>query len=639
MRKIGQLRRSVTVPTRRRIALLVGVFGVVAATLSFGLAASGRPNADHGSANAGNAGNANKGVKTAAETTADTVPPYSGGHLMAADPNGGYWTVNWLGVITAFGGAPTFGSPALSGLTLTKPIVAMAATPDGHGYWLVGSDGGVFAYGDAPFYGSTGAIHLNAPIVGMAATPDGLGYWLVAADGGIFTYGDAAFSGSSSAAGVRVLGIIVNPSSKGGYTLVETDGTTLSLPSATASNNAVPSNSATPSNSTVPSNNAAPSNATAPPPAVSASSHFTTESTVTTVAPNAAQLASNCAPSATATATVDSPLSGALSSETGPGWIGGDATYSTELANGNEAFAFSDTLIGTAQASGAATLTGMPHNTELVGAMSGLRADYDGSYAAPEPLIPDTTGASGDSWQVAATYMENGYQLVLVNEFSPPVANSPFDEFTGHSGIAVLSVPSSGMPTLDSITPVPTDSTTQWGNAAMQSDGYTYIYANDSNTAATTSTFYGMKVARAPIGDSLNTGAWQYWNGTAWVSGEANAVPVATTNELTGVTPQQSGVGYVAVSVSGSVYDDSSLDVSYACSATGPWTAPSSVYAIPQVTEYHDEIAYMPTFHPELSSPGSLVVSYNVDSTDGLTALAQNVHAYQPVFMDLHSAP
>ena len=38
-----------------------------------------------------------------------------------------------------------------------------------------------------------------------------------------------------------------------------------------------------------------------------------------------------------------------IASESGPGWIGGDATYSTELPNGQEAFVFSDTMIGTAR--------------------------------------------------------------------------------------------------------------------------------------------------------------------------------------------------------------------------------------------------------------------------------------------------
>ena len=119
-------------------------------------------------------------------------------------------------------------------MTLNKPIVGMAATPDGKGYWLVASDGGIFSYGDAPFYGSTGDVvahgrssawpptpdgkgywlvasdggvfasatppsrlhgrmTLNKPIVGMASTPDGKGYWLMASDGGVFNYGDANF--------------------------------------------------------------------------------------------------------------------------------------------------------------------------------------------------------------------------------------------------------------------------------------------------------------------------------------------------------------------------------------------------------------------------------------------------------------
>jgi hypothetical protein len=55
----------------------------------------------------------------------------------------------------------------------------------------------VFSFGDASFHGSTGNVHLNKPVVGMAATPDGRGYWLVASDGGVFAFGDARFYGST----------------------------------------------------------------------------------------------------------------------------------------------------------------------------------------------------------------------------------------------------------------------------------------------------------------------------------------------------------------------------------------------------------------------------------------------------------
>ena len=70
------------------------------------------------------------------------------------------------------------------GLTLNKPVVAMAPTPDGKGYWLVSSDGGVFNFGDASFYGSTGGLTLNKPVVAMAPTLDGKGDRLVSATAG-----------------------------------------------------------------------------------------------------------------------------------------------------------------------------------------------------------------------------------------------------------------------------------------------------------------------------------------------------------------------------------------------------------------------------------------------------------------------
>ncbi|KJF17926.1 hypothetical protein [Acidithrix ferrooxidans] len=143
---------------------------------------------------------------------------------MASTPDGkGYWLVASDGGIFTFGDATYYGSTG--NITLNKPIVGMAATPDGKGYWLVASDGGIFTFGDAAFYGSTGNIALNKPIVGMASTPDGKGYWLVASDGGIFTFGDAAFYGSTGniALNKPIVGMAATPDGKG-YWLVASDG-------------------------------------------------------------------------------------------------------------------------------------------------------------------------------------------------------------------------------------------------------------------------------------------------------------------------------------------------------------------------------------------------------------------------------
>jgi hypothetical protein len=164
-------------------------------------------------------------VGSAGAATAAPTDGYGGGQMMAADPNGGYWTTTAGGAVTPHDGAPTLGSPARSGLQLAKPIVGMAQTPDGDGYWLVASDGGIFNCGDAEFYGSAGSIHLNRPIVGMAPALDGAGYWLVASDGGIFSYGDAVFYGSTGSIHLNRPIVGMAPTADGaGYLLVASDG-------------------------------------------------------------------------------------------------------------------------------------------------------------------------------------------------------------------------------------------------------------------------------------------------------------------------------------------------------------------------------------------------------------------------------
>jgi hypothetical protein len=603
---------------------------------------------------------------------------YGGGRMMAVDPNGGYWTTSWLGSVTPYGGAPVLGTPAMYGIHLSRPVLGMAATPMGGGYWLVASDGGVFSFGDARFHGSTGSIHLNEPIVGMAATPTGRGYWLVASDGGIFSFGDAGFHGSTGSIHLNqpIVGMASTPDG-GGYWLVASDGGIFTFGDAvfygsTGSihlNQPIVGMASTPdgggywlvasdggiftfgdapfygslgsSGKTVLGFVISPSTAgyalvisdgtsttfTAPP-----TNNALTVPTTQPIEIGGGSQGADCAPNIQPTATVDSNLDSLFANEAGPGWIGADGTYSTSLPNGQESFVFSDTLIGTAQSSGLTSITGMPRNSELVGTIPSLNTDIRGTYGSPQSLIPDTPGSS-DHWWTASTYVENGNQLVYVNEFSP-VPGSPFEQFAGRAGIAVLSLSATGMPSYSSITLLPTDPDTQWGNAVMQDASYTYVYGLDSNPSS--GTFFGMKVARVALGASLDVGDWTYWNGTQWLSGEANAAPIATGSVVTGVVAQEGGAGYVAVSIPGGVYHDSTVSLSYACSPTGPWSVPKPVYSIPQIAEYQDEIAYIPTFHPDLTGQGGLVVSYNINSTSEVAVL-QDVHQYQPQFLLLNN--
>ncbi len=157
----------------------------------------------------------------------NTNPAFPSNDLTATGNVGitdvGYWEVASDGGIFAFGTANFYGS--MSGKPLNKPIVGMAATPDGGGYWEVASDGGVFAFGDAQFYGSMSGKPLNKPIVGIAATPDGGGYWEVASDGGIFAFGDAHSYGSMSGRPLNmpIVGMAATPDG-GGYWEAASDG-------------------------------------------------------------------------------------------------------------------------------------------------------------------------------------------------------------------------------------------------------------------------------------------------------------------------------------------------------------------------------------------------------------------------------
>ena len=121
---------------------------------------------------------------------------------MASTPDGkGYWLVASDGGIFAFGDARFYGSTGA--LPSTSPSWAWPRprTAGATGWWPPTAASSPSATPAST--GRPGPLTLNRPIVGMASTPDGKGYWLVASDGGIFTFGDAGFYGSAGAGSRR----------------------------------------------------------------------------------------------------------------------------------------------------------------------------------------------------------------------------------------------------------------------------------------------------------------------------------------------------------------------------------------------------------------------------------------------------
>ncbi|MHB8295959.1 MAG: hypothetical protein ACYDH5_15345 [Acidimicrobiales bacterium] len=204
--------------------VVLGRAGMAAAAAIALLPVLGVPAAWAATPQAGPAGPISSTTQAAGSTTpaAGSTAPAAGSTAPAAgsagtasstppSPSLGYWISTAYGGVIGIGGTAMYGSTGA--IKLNKPIVGIAATPDGKGYWMVASDGGIFSFGDAAFYGSTGGIKLDKPIVGIAATPDGKGYWMVASDGGIFSFGDAPFRGSGVAdtAGDPATGLVSAP--------------------------------------------------------------------------------------------------------------------------------------------------------------------------------------------------------------------------------------------------------------------------------------------------------------------------------------------------------------------------------------------------------------------------------------------
>jgi hypothetical protein len=179
----------------------------------------------------------------------------------------GYWLVDALGNVFAYGNAPVLGGlPSKYGLL--DWVVGIAPTATGNGYWVATLDGKVYPFGDAgegvidhgpfeddwaigivPASGAgagtyrlvtatgrtlpssanlnpgTAALFGDAPAMGAVATPSGNGYWVFSGKGQIAGFGDAGFFGDLRANTLSHTIISMAPAPFGtGYWLLADDG-------------------------------------------------------------------------------------------------------------------------------------------------------------------------------------------------------------------------------------------------------------------------------------------------------------------------------------------------------------------------------------------------------------------------------
>lgn len=284
------------------------------------------------------------------------------------------------------------------------------------------------------------------------------------------------------------------------------------------------------------------------------------------------------------------------------GWGGGDNDKSALLPDGSVAWIFNDTLTMSLNGTFYTNVRGpasLPRNSVVHQVGTNLYCLNNGNSTF---FVPTN---SNNLYWIGGCLVESNNLLVLLNEINATAITN-----VGIS-IASLSLPNL---TLNSITPVASPGTDNYGTFINGGDGYYYIYN-------------GPNVARAPVGSLAVSTAWNYWNGIAWVTDHTQAAGLPNLADPWSVA--QLGPGNFV-----SVYmPELSLDImaQFAPSPMGPWSDPVFLYA---TAAQWDELNYAPNICAGTGSNGLYTIGYSDDgSPEGLAKWGSDKSFYNPHFV------
>ena len=310
----------------------------------------------------------------------------------------------------------------------------------------------------------------------------------------------------------------------------------------------------------------------------------------------------------------------------GSHWTGGDGTVSVQLPDGDDAWFFSDTFLGTVNSDGSRSWsTPFIHNDIVLqqGTVSGpTLTTVTGTDNGTQTSL---VGAPADGYrQVDSAWVDTSANVVYAfyTDYSDPGAGG-LDATPTATSIATFSLPDL---TFEGLTTMPVQAGTLWGSAVLYQSNYTYIYGNGNNS---------LYVARAPEGEVIASGSdpaadWTYWTGSGWSSTEANAQPALV--GVHGLSVAQVGSQYVLATFDMITGFDSNIVAYSAAAPYGPFTGKTYVYSAPPLD--CDCYSYYPEFHQELASSGELVLSYNSNTLVPAENYA-DASIYQPRFIDV----
>ncbi|HTW58831.1 MAG TPA: DUF5005 domain-containing protein [Terriglobales bacterium] len=335
--------------------------------------------------------------------------------------------------------------------------------------------------------------------------------------------------------------------------------------------------------------------------------------------------------------TVDSTFDGYVM-QNGPGWTGGDGTFSLPLPDGNNLWMWSDSYIGTVdpttrlrqdylltahnsltvlnQSAGSWTTVGYPPQTT--------------SYFVPKNKNDWFWQGSGFVTQPSAgTYEVNIILLEWTGEF----------QLVGHS-IGTLSWPDLA---IKKITPIAgLDTSIEWGTKILHLGADYYIYGL-KDPGGDTKTPY---VARmSSILDLTDATKWEFWNASqnVWLAGESNATQM---RGIAAITPEYSvdqmsynGATFYLMTGMDPIHPPyplwDAVTTWYSCSPVGPWSHKTTVYTTPEAGANGCKVGTLFTYnakaHSEFTDSDGILISYNVNANDSQDLVCAN--DYMPRFI------
>jgi hypothetical protein len=324
--------------------------------------------------------------------------------------------------------------------------------------------------------------------------------------------------------------------------------------------------------------------------------------------------------------------------QNGPGWTGGDGTYSFQLPDGTFLWRWSDSYIGTVNA------TTRLRKSDLFSAHNSLTiqnqtANTLTTVGYPPQItsyfVPKTK--NNWFWQADGLVVETSpgvFQIkVMLMEWTPKIT------LAGES-LATLAWPSLK---ILSIEPVALTSTAiEWGNRIMQVGSIYYIYGlKDPGT--------NNKVpylARTnSVANLTQPSHWQFWDATTskWVTSQTQATPLSG---VPAITPEYSV--HQMTSTTGPFYLMTGMNplnppypgwnqvtTFYSCSPQGPWSNETVVYTAPEAgakgCKEGNLVTYNPKAHPEFTDSTGILITYNVNALEGADLVCAN--DYIPRFL------